>query len=213
MAQCDLTASKPTLAGEQFVDNHIFAGSKYLMDEWAIGKVTLQSGDVVQNQLLKYNALEDELIWLEQNSSSTVRVDKSLVLGFSLQAPQSDSALVFTKGTFFKNQTSSFLQVLRKGKLTLYAKRWVEKTSNVDMIYVGGSAKRAIAIVPRTSYFIETEDGNLKSISLSRRSFVNTFSLEHKSLSRKLLRQNRVRIKNEHDLISAIGWLEKSLEH
>ncbi|NHB67220.1 hypothetical protein [Perlabentimonas gracilis] len=212
MAQCDLTISKPTLAGEQFIDNQIFAGSKYFMDEWAIGTVTLQSGDIVQNQLLRYNALEDELIWLEQNSSSTVRVDKSLVLGFSLQLPQSDSALVFTKGTFFKNQTSSFLQVLRKGKVTLYAKRWVEKTSNVEIIHIGGNAKRAIAIFPRTNYFVETQDGNFRSVALNRRSFVNAFAADSTHLSRKLLRQNRIRIKNEHDLVAAIGWLETNLE-
>ena len=211
IAQCDITTSKPTLAGEQFVDKQLFAGSKYLLDEWAVGDVTLKSGDIVKQQLLKYNALEDELIWFEQKGSGTVRVDKSIVLGFTLEMPKSDSVLIFTNGTSCNNQLGSFLQVLRKGRMNLYANRWVEKTSNVQMVFVGGKARQAIVIAPRSSYFVETITGDIENLALNRRSFVNTFSVYYKSLSKKLLRQNRIRIRNEHDLVSAIEWVEKNL--
>ncbi len=211
VGQCYIEPSEPQISGEQFIPIPLYAGSEYLIDDWSPGDVFLLSGDTVKNKLLRYNAFHDELIWFDLSNSSTVRVDKYLVSGFSIALQHSDSIAVFKKTSHCDGFLDGFLQELKGGHISLYAKHWVEKTSNIDMVYIGGKAKRAISIVPRKQYLVKTANGQCRTLSLNRRSFIKTFSDDLKTITRKSLRQNSIRFKDEQDLINAITWIEKNL--
>lgn len=213
IAQCELISSTPKLSGELYQQKIIYAGNPFFLDNWVNGDVTLESGEVVKDQLLRYNALEDELIWKEPNSSRPVKLDKMLVASFTLeQRNLVDSILYFERLSNVKKRafavSNDFFQLLYRGRYTLFACRWVEKTSQTESVYVGGRGQRALLIVPKTTYYIQLDNENIITISLGKKSFINAFTDKYK-ISRKVLKKNGIRIKNEKELVDAIKWIEK----
>jgi hypothetical protein len=212
-AQCEQIISSPKLSGELYQQRIIYAGNPFFLDNWVNGDVTLESGEVVKDQLLRYNALEDELIWKEPNSSRSVKLDKMLVASFTLeQRILVDSILYFERLSNVKKRafavSNDFFQLLYRGSYTLYACRWVEKTSQTESVYVGGRGQKALLIVPKTTYYVQHDNEKIVTISLGRKSFINVFSDKYE-LSRKLLKKNGLRIRNEEELVEAIKWIEK----
>lgn len=207
-AQCEHNSSTSKLSGELYLQRIIYAGSPFFLDNWFKGDVFLESGEVVKDQLLRYNALEDELIWKEPVSSRLIKLDKMLISAFTIKQNNIfyfERISSITKGTF--TVSNEFLQILHKGKYTLYACRWVEKTAQMESIYIGGRGQNALLIKPKTTYYIKFLDGSVSSIALGLNSFVNFFSSEIE-ISRKLLRNQGLNIKNEAQLIDAVKWAE-----
>ncbi|MDD3688288.1 MAG: hypothetical protein PHE56_16210 [Bacteroidales bacterium] len=77
----------------------------------------------------------------------------------------------------------------------------------MESIYIGGRGQSALLIKPKTTYYIKFLDGSVSSIALGLNSFVNFFSSEIE-ISRKLLRNQGLNIKNEAQLIDAVKWAE-----
>lgn len=207
-AQCELVSSTPKLSGELYQQRIMYAGNPFYLDNWVNGDVTLESGEVVKDQFLRYNALEDELIWKEPNSFRLVKLDKMLISAFTLKQNKIihfERISKVSKGAL--TASNDFLQVLHKGIYTLYACRWVEKTAQMETIFIGGRGQRVLLIKPKTTYYIGFKDENISLIVLGLNSFVNAFSNEV-GISRKLLRSNGIRIRNESQLIDAVKWVE-----
>lgn len=201
------------LAGEIFVFSIVSHGSQYFNDEWYYGDVTLQSGEVVENQMLKYNGYLDELIWLN-TSFQNIKVDKNLVAEFSLRDPHSQEILVF-RNVLLKSLSISgsghiFAEQLYENDISLMAFRRILKTGERTENRTKSVISRAI-LKADPVYFILMPDGNANILTnLSRRSFYRAFP-EHKEKIRSMFRQNQLRLRNERDLIEAVKFIEKEI--
>ncbi|MBW6498229.1 MAG: hypothetical protein K0B09_07580 [Bacteroidales bacterium] len=199
------------LAGEIFVFSIVSHGSQYFNDEWYLGDVTLRSGEVVEDQMLKYNGYLDELIWLN-TSFQNIKVDKNLVAEFNISDPHTQETFVFRNvllnSLSIGGSGHIFAEQLYENDISLMTFRRILKTGERTENRTKSVISRAI-LKPDPVYFILMPDGNANILSnLSRRSFYRAFP-DHKDEIRSMFRQNQLRLRNERDLIEAVKIIEK----
>lgn len=104
--------------------------------DWADGEVYLTSGNIVKNELLRYNCFLDELLWARKTDFQIGVVYRSTVSEFVLYEKDSNKRLIFRnirlKNSLLNDSVNSYLQVLVEGELTLFAKRKAKKISSFN---------------------------------------------------------------------------------
>lgn len=206
--QCYTNGSGTYLSGETYIYNNEFAGSQFLADNWQSGDVFLLTGDVIKNQLIRYNIYSDDLIWFETSSNAFVKLDKGLISGFNMHLKDTGSTIHFVKVNLKEEQSelksSIFLQRLLAGDISVLAHRKVVQTGRTESVFIAGKAHQRLLLLPSNKYYISFNGGRLISISLSKKSLINTIAAEFDNIDKTELRRKLFRITNEKDLINAI---------
>jgi hypothetical protein len=205
------TASNTThykLPGKQFYPIYVPRGSEFYHDKWEKGTVVLVNGDTYEQLYLKYNTLNDELLYMNQNTGSIIVIDKDVVSEFIFDKTIKSSPR-FKKMTFDKiPRGDHYFEMLYEGKLqfVIYNRTIEEKTS----VYKDRYGKLQVSDYElRPQYYVRLPAGNFEKVKLKRRSLLLIFR-DNKKAIRKLLRTNKNNFRTHEQAIQAIKLIENS---
>lgn len=200
---------EPCLSGELFTPAERFSNSQYYFDNWMTGNVTLISGDIVKNQKIQYNAYMDEVFWLHPAIYRHVMLDKLLLSGFTVINDDSGNIIEF-KRIKTVNETGReqdiFARLLYENSISLYSRRVFRESGSIKTTRLDNRLVSRISLMSDHKYFLVLEDATVIPVSRNRRSLYNAFPGKRIEI-RSTLRRNRNRIRNEADLIEAVGLI------
>lgn len=198
----------PKLIGKRYNAPIYYRGPLYFQtdSEWSNGTVYLSNGDSVANLFLKYNRLQDELIYYNQKNATSITLDKKQVSGFVLSVGM--QRVHFKKISHTRSSTrSGYYEVLYKGNTDVLARRGSElKICPSYMSNSGIKKDRQYVISDR--YLIAGKENELLPIRLKRKSLLLKFGEDKKKDVSRIIRRNHLSMKDEVSLIKAWKVLE-----
>lgn len=176
-----------------------YNGRQYF-NNWVLGEVRMNNGDVIRNIFLRYDTYMDELLWLRQSDLKTGILNKADVAGFSLSENMNEPSATFIKKNItlpFIGSKDSYLQVLVTGDPALYAYRSVTTTST------------DYRLIDNEKYLVSLA-GNNYLVRLRKNSLLDTPGIAATEM-KAIIRENRIAIRNnEYGLIRAITFYNLS---
>lgn len=184
-------------------------GSAYLYPTWNSGTLTDRTGKVYSNILLKYDSYKDQV---EINQEGKImEVIAVTYPKFTLSFVESGTNNVikhsFSSGYNVPGFTStSYFDLLFEGKITLLRKY---KTSFIEDNVTGyGTSGTVKSFQSKTLYFVV--DGSLsKEIKPNKKSVLEVFPEQSLKIE-TLLKEKKMKIKSENDLIEIIRFLNEN---
>jgi hypothetical protein len=172
-----------------------YEGQQYF-NTWAPGEVTLNNGDVIKSIYLRYDKYLDELLWLRKSDLKPGLLLKDDITGFRLFDDKNNLSALFIKRKIilpWVDTTGSFLQILVKGEVTLYAYRNVNIISTIDN-----------KLNVNTKYLISVAGSDF--LLTLKRKYLLDIPVIQRTAMKSILRTNRITINNnEPELIRAIS--------
>ena len=205
----------PQLAGEIISATMQYSGSPNLFDRFTEGNVIMLSGAEVPVNFLRYDALNDELFWMQPDEKGLVKVDKNLIAGFHMEHPSQDSLLRFYRNAILEIDglrcRDCFIQVLYEGEFSLYARRSKRITSRSETVTRGSRSQRVRILDDDFSYLLIFPDGTMQTVRPSIRSFINAVPVDKRELRRAIRRKN-IQINDDKELVQAVKWFNSYIE-
>lgn len=190
----------PHLLATTFVNPFPGNNNQYY-NNWAEGVVLLSNGKRVKIKHIRYNCLQDELLWLRPADYQTSMVLKASVNEFIVFDAE-NKPCYFKKEKFrdwyMLDSTYVFFHVLVEGDISFYVHH---KALNVD--------KNSRELTRKEFYYIKSGK-QLKPIKLRRSSIFNC-GLIDKEKMRDIIRKNHLKARREGDLIKAIELYNTTL--
>lgn len=171
-------------------------GTPYLLEDWANGTVKLQKGEIFKDIALKYDIVNDILIFKNPGDGQPLAF-KDAVKEFKIAAQPSsqNNDLLFRNG--YKPNPQHFFQVLEDGKVQLIKRnsKIVKESREFN------SASTTKAFYPVSDYYI-VKGGELIRI----RKFKNDVlaNLDKQDQLMNFLEKNNLKLKSEEELIKII---------
>lgn len=156
---------------------------------WNKGTIHFEDGQILENILINYDRMDDQLVWMRGSDFKMGIVDQGLVKGFVLRNDSLGSTCYFEKEERENSwDNESFYQVLTDGFIRLRVRRKVTTHPELQ-IY---------------NRFFLTMDGVTQGFALNRSSFISKLGA-HKKEMRQIIRKNRLQFaNNEGALIKAV---------
>jgi hypothetical protein len=177
-----------------------YKGNQYFGD-WAKGDVNLENGDVISGIFLRYDMYMDEVLWLRETDFKTGVLPRGDILGFIIynerKEPQAEFLRRNIKQPYKSDSSETFLQVLVKGKLELFAFRKVMQSASD---YTLRDDSRYLIFSHGKSYYA----------GASKRQLLKVPGVDEEKL-KSVLKLNRVKLDgSEYSLIRVIDLYNKS---
>jgi len=176
--------------------------SKQYYNNWSAGTVNLVTGAVVKSELLRYNLLLDELLWLRKMDYSTGIVYKNTIQEFTLFNDSSASIARFKKVRLRSWHSSDsvycYLQVLAEGKVSLFVQRKVISISNSSN-----------ELKTKNKYYLKV-DGVYSGFAPNISSFSEKLKDDKKKM-KSIVHTNHLNIRKETELIEAVKLYNEDL--
>ncbi|SEK62863.1 hypothetical protein [Parapedobacter koreensis] len=182
----DPVGGKP-LTGESYLD---VKGSPFLFEDWKTGNVTLDNDTEYKNVQLKYDEVEDRLIFQNHKGISQMFMKPVKSFVIYVDGNSGDSVLFSTQ---FSSNKTGFHQILASGDVYLLKK--VKKVLMDEKQY--GSAKTIRNVVPSTKYFVY-KGGQLTEVKLNKRMLSEVFKDKQSEVT-QYIADKRLNLKDEKD--------------
>ena len=198
----DTSIYEENLVGEFFIPEAFHRGQNFYNPDWRYGTIVLENGKMIFNKLINYHLLSGQLIWMRSLDYKQIIVEKATVKEFIISPNDSNNKLLFRKLTFqpwyMPNSIVEYLQVLAQGYVNLYAyrKATVDKNSN--------------EVIPATEYYIQINNGQIKRLKRGRWALYSAVGV-NKKIMKKIVRENKLRIRNEEKLIKAVNLFNREI--
>jgi hypothetical protein len=206
---------QPVLFGEILESNPPVVGQQYFLSDWAEGMVYFKNGDVAEKQWLKYDGLNDWLVWFNPVVNKQAILEKPLIKGFSLFDPQRLEILYFRtleiRVPNHGDRQEVFAQVLAEGNYNLFVLRWIEK-SGVRERRQDGKIVELPEIESRPVYVIQLPDKSTTQFRRLRRSVLHDLLPGKRKEIQSILAGHHLRLRQEDDLIRAIQIINESFQ-
>lgn len=196
------------LTGSRYYPEFALKGPLYLEDEFQKGAIVLENGDSYIGIYLKLNTLTNELIWFNNRTGDILILDKYIIKEFILDYDKNNALLFrkidydnFPKGEYYFN-------VFYEGKLKLLL--WYKTNELITQEYIDvGGLRRNTEYKMQTIFLIVFPDNNINKINGSKRSLVNLFPDQKKTV-RRLLRKNKIDLldKSPSEVARAVKLIE-----
>lgn len=198
----------PKLIGKRYIPPVYYKGTQYLYSdaEWIPGTVYLTNGDSVAQLFLKYNRMQDELIYFNQKNSASVRLDKKQLSGFVLYF--GNNRTHFRKISHIHSSSKAgYYEVLYNGKTDVLAQRRSEL--KICPSYISNSGiKKDRQFVTYDRYLISGKENELLPIRLRKKSLLLKFGESKKKEINRTIRRHHLSMKDEASMIKAWETLE-----
>ena len=182
----------------------VTTGSKYLFDNWKIGTIQLQQGEI-KNCPINID-LKNQVV--EMNTDNGVRVlavsrIEKLVVGFTNADQQ-----VFENAKKYNGaqaQVAGLVEILVNNETTLLKYHYSvvkEGTYNAALAMGNNEVKHLL----KSKYFLHKE-GKLVEIPTSRKKFIKNFSDASQSDIEKFFDETGLNVKKEDDLIAVCKFI------
>lgn len=187
------------LIGETYVDKSFNYKGIHFKDAFQSGKITLFSNDSLRGLKLRYNSLEDEVIWLSENYGQ-VKLDKEIIKSFELFSH--DTVFHFRQMKLPGDTLSHFYQIMHEGKMKFYIKRKVKHRTDYYRRKI-----HYFVYKPNPQYHLLVNNRHVHLKKADLKSLETTFQEFQDDIHEKA-RQLDYRNKKEEDFISLITSLE-----
>lgn len=197
------TLTNNELYGIRYYQTLGLDGSTYLFSNWCIGSVTLFNGETINNIKMKFDILNNELVFYHDKFKILFKADKNSVQSFTLNYNNNDLFFVKYKGAEinYKLRTDNFIQVLYQGNVQLVVKRTAEISNPNDANYRN-------KIYPRNFFFV-INNNEISEIKLNLKSLTTLYP-ERKQEIKKLASQIKFKAKSEAEMIRLIQAIDKN---
>lgn len=182
------------LVGKIYVDNHLGKRIQYLND-WEVGEVLLENGNVVKDVKIRYNSYTDELLWIRDLDFQAVIVEREKVKEFTFKVSNKTLTKLDIDNQIIISRPDIFVQILTQGKHSIYAYRNIGYHKNKDEFY------------ENDMYFMKTNN-KLYKIRLRKKEIFTLFPNDKKEIKR-LIRKNNLKVKTEIGFANLINLLNE----
>lgn len=171
---------------------------KFLLP-WNRGTIAFEDGGVLRDIMLRYDRVDDILIWMRDKDYKTGMIEKSSVKSFTLNDKDTNQPYFFERcDNVIFGLKQTYLQVLCKGDVSIYVSRRLMESSN------------STEYIVNDKYFT-MYDNAFHSFTIRRFNFLNNMGIYRKKM-RSIIRKNNIKIRNnEAGLIEATRLF--NLEH
>ena len=179
-----------------------YSGNPYLNEKFINGEIEFADGEKIGNLYLRYGTYRDEIIYFNPAISTQIVIDKISLKGFTLEGENGSKRIFrqqYYNGFLPGNR---FFEVLNDGDISLLAYRNVILQNCTVYNNESGIPKNMEYVQSFNYYFYNIKDG-YRPIRIGKNSFLSKFSEPNQKLVKKLLRQNKVRIKDETSFVKA----------
>jgi hypothetical protein len=177
-----------------------YSGGQYF-NNWSLGRIILESGEVIENMTLRYDMYTDELLWQRTTDFQIGVVNKELVKGFDFYGNGIQPEVSFVKRKLRSTDTKYvYLQVLIEGDLSLYVFR--------NLVSAAGESRT----VDNTKYYIFFYPVQYIQVRLNRKSLFNLPGVG-KDMIQAIIRTNHLRPgRNEADFTKAVYYYNQTYD-
>ncbi|MDN3587233.1 hypothetical protein QWY86_11175 [Pedobacter aquatilis] len=177
-------------------------GTPYLIEKWSKGKVTLKNGKRYQYDSLRYDLMDDKLVFVDAGKMMHFAEP---VAEFEINNPKNGSTLIFKNGfpAVDALNSSSFFQIICNGKIGLYKK--FNKSITESKQY--GSAVVNKTFNTTYSYY-SYKNGIFSKIVPNKKSIFALFEDKENQLN-EYLKNHKPDYKNDSDLEQIFNYLNK----
>lgn len=177
-------------------------GNPYLYDFWVKGKVTLKNGKSYSNDSLKYDLIDDKLIF--KNDDGTLMHFAEPVKSFDLLS-KDQTILHFRNGLPVTNglNPESYFQIIYDGKVPLFKRTGKFVTESKQY-----SSASSTKLFNTTYSYYSLQNGVLTKIPLNKKTIINLFGIEEQQLN-DYLKQEKIDFKKDADLNKLFTYFNK----
>lgn len=197
---------EPKLRGEIFQVKTGIQGNQFYNNEWITSDIKLSSGEMVFDKKLKYSILLDEIIWLQPNGYSQVKLEKHFIDAFYFKTGNGKTVCfkrIRVKLPQSPDSTDIFAEVLAEKTASLYVFRTVRIEGTVNN--VNGIERYLDNIVPEPQYILVLPDlQNSIFKKISKRSIIKALPEKYRTTFKDIIQQNHLTVRNENDLVKFI---------
>ncbi|WP_293309971.1 hypothetical protein [Pedobacter sp. UBA5917] len=178
-------------------------GTPYLFDYWIKGKVTLKSGKQYKDMPIKYDVMNDKLIFQAENGNMMHFTEP--VSAFEINDIASATNYKFTNGlpaTDGQN-LNSFYQLIASGKVSLFKKPY--KKISEHTVYGSATVNKSFDL--RNDYYI-LQNGSLSKINITKKSLLAIAPNKEKEIT-DYLKKEKTDFKQDTDLNKFFNYLNE----
>lgn len=205
---CTLTvyASKPIeykITGSVYHENRFVVGSPFYHKAWVEADLLLTNGEVINDQLMRYNGLIDKFVWLNTVNYKQTIVDEFFVKEYRLTDELGVVHIFKQLDVRDSNpylDDFQFVELLHDGNSKLYKSHRViaqwPQYKIVDQIRL-----KYDVLKYTPSYYLQLADGKVLFLGkLDKRTVLKTFVHKKKEIN-SFLRTSKLKLKNQYDFI------------
>jgi hypothetical protein len=196
------------IKGTRHVSYPTAHGSPYLNEKYLAGEIELVDGVNIGDLKLRYSCYRDQLIYYNPEISAQIVIDKFSLKGFSLF----DSSGI--KRTFRQlfyngfNPGNRFFEILVESKVSLLSYR--EAILETGPPYMDNLGKlNNVTYQQAFGYFLFDPGRGFEPIRINKNSLLSKFSQTDRKQVNRMLRKNRIKIKDEGSVVMAWKLIEK----
>jgi len=196
------------IKGIRFLPYSLYNGNPYLTEDWHLGKIEFTNGDIADSLSLKYSSYKDELIYYNREIGTMINIDKAIINGFNFIDAEGRTRK-FTK-QYYDNFEKSyrFFEVLSSGEISLLAYRKVLLNTTSPYHDNNGNLRNMAYERHYQFYFYDPEKG-YSLVRLNLTSLLSKFDKTLQKPIKKLLRKDKIKIRDEYSFVQAWKTIEK----
>jgi hypothetical protein len=170
------------------------SGTPYFLDFWSKGKVTTKSGKNFADMPLKYDIMNDKLIF--QGAGGNMMYFVEPVSSFEITDADLSNHYKFTNGLPVTDglNAASFFQIIASGKISLFKRVYKKITESKDY----GSATVNKSFDNYSVYYV-LQNGSLSKISINKKSLIGLLPNKEKEIT-DYLKKEKTDFKEDKDL-------------
>lgn len=179
------------------------SGTPYFLDIWSKGKVTTKSGKHFVDIPLKYDIMNDKVIF--KGDDGNIMDFLEPVSTFEITDANLSNSYKFTNGLPITDglNASSFFQVIANGKISLFKRVYKKITESKDY----GSATVNKSFDSYSAYYV-LQNGNLSKISINKKSLIGLLPNKEQEIT-DYLKKEKTDFKQDSDLKKLFEYINK----
>lgn len=190
------------IKGVRFIPYATYQGNPFFNDSFLPGKIELTDGTIIGALLLKYSSYQDELIYYNSDISTQIMIDKMSLRGFSLTDETGVEHHFRLRNTSTSMPGYNFFELLSDGDISLWVNRKVLLLT--CPIYGEVGKEKNLSYQEAYNYYLYNKEKGYQLIRISKGSLLSKCEPSQQKLVRKLLRKNKVNIRDEKNFV--VAW-------
>lgn len=203
----------PKLTGETYIEFKRFKGDPFITDDWMESDILLVSGQMVHKKNIKYDGLQDQVVWLNPVNTNKYTLDKLAISEFWYTNTMGEP-VHFRRLSVADTKTGRisevFAEAIIEGKISFYIQHRIMKVE-AENIIEDNKTFTIDVLGKKPLYYIKLPSGSyFVTGSITKNSFLKLFPDQRKAIS-KLLNKNHLNFHTESEVKKVIELLNKEL--
>lgn len=196
------------ITGVRFIPYATYQGNPFFNDSFFPGKIELTDGTIIGALQLKYSSYRDELIYYNSEISTQIVIDKMSLRGFSLTDEKGEEHRFKLQNFSHSLPEYRFFELLSDGDISLWVHRKVLLLT--CPIYGEAGKEKNLSYQEAYNYYLYNKEKGSELIRISKGSLLSKCDPSNQKLARKILRRNKVTIRDEKSFVKAWSLMKEN---